>query len=986
MSIIIIYGDEYTMVKLNARDILNNSKTLADRYFGKLIKNDGFYDYQFTDIKLEYLIIIGSFEYQIPAFRELYKNEKVGEFLDRLSSDKSHLFQIDWDLKQITYYVYAEGNISEAIIDKDIQTQIFKMLSDYTSWAGYLDENGDHIIDLKYPSPGPHFSTNMLLGNRIGFPYPLQTTPKSVVDRYGGGSFRSHAATQVLATRWDMLPEENGFPANRQFYILEDGKQIFYSANAADKNIRSAKCRHSNNYTEIEYITECGLHIKRKIFILPQYEGLPVATEVQRITVINKSSRKRNLKIVMTGMLGSPVPGAFMEDVVYSTIVMEAGMIRDDDGNLLAYVPHYYPEFCRRDIRFMSGMFYKDDKKLYPEEVGTSYSDFIGNGNLYYPQGLMKLSNRLNTKGPAFVALGKCFCLDADEEFTADQYAGLISVLGEEVPDETVFSEIQSLHNKFQTKEVLDKVFEEHLAWYLRFRSYLAVKTGDKYFDSYVNNNLPFQVLYQTFVSRSFDLTQKGYRETGFREIQDIYASMYYFFSMGKRDFVKELLVQWIEKVLEDGYCYHNFYWTGKEAGKWSDDGLWLVQAVYRYVEYTGDTAFLKEVYNIPETDGKKRSVYETLKAIINYSGTLSVGQHGLPLIDFADWNDCLKVDPDYLTGKDKKKLTGPIEKYSESVMNGFLLKLALLHMKEMAGMLSDYEYEKVTDKRIGTLSQALQTHAWKGDFFARVLFNRFGNRITYLGANKDGFSSDPDIDGTYFLNSFSWSVLSGEASETQIEIMLDRIEKYLKKEHGFALMSPTDLSKVSKVTATGEYFPGDRENGGIFKHASMMAAAAMTKAAKNVQNHKLAEKLRDFAYFMVDIVLPYNTFKNPYVYCGNPRWCTQYINSNTGEHIGPTLSGTSSWLTLTLFEMLGIGYKGDKLILNPMLSENEEHMEYTLRYLDSSYSVSISKPRGLYRVKDFNYRITLDNEILPDNIINLKDDKGQHKIDMVFF
>lgn len=972
---------------LHGRETLNYSKRLAEQYFGRVLYDNCFYDYQFIDIDYRNIIVIGGFTYQIPAFKEIYKNEIAGKFLNQLQKDKSHLLQIEWDKKQIDYYICSQGNISKNEIDEDIQQIILQILSDYTSWAGYLNDNGDHIIDLKTPSPGPHFSTNMLLGNRMGYSHPLQTTPKSVVDRYGGGSFRSHAAVQVLATRWDMLPEENGFPANRQFYLMEDGKQIFYSANASDKNIKSAKCRHSTNYSEIEYITECGLQIKRRIFILPQYDGLPVATEVQRISISNKSGRKRNLKIVMTGMLGSPVPKAFMEDVLYTTIIMESGMIRDDDGNFLAYVPHYYPEFCRNDIRFMAGMFYEKGKKLYPEEIGTNYGDFIGNGNIYYPQGLMKLTSKLSTRGPAFIALGKNFSLDADEEILADQYAGLISSFDQEkpVPDEVVLEEIQALHNKFQDKEVLDKVFEEHQVWYSNYKCYLTVRTNNENFDKYVNNNLPFQILYQSFVSRSFDLTQKGYREIGLREIQDIYASMYYFFSMGEAGFVKELLIQWIEKVLEGGYCYHNFFWVGKEAGKWSDDGLWLVQAVYRYVEYTKDYEFLNELHEIPETGGKKRSVYDTLKAIINYSGRISTGLHGLPLIDFADWNDCLKVDPDYLSAKDKLNKTVPKDRYSESVMNGFLLKLAMLYMKEVAGRLSDYEYAAELDEQLASLSHSLQTHGWKDDFFARVLFNRFGNEITYLGAGKDGFSGDPNIDGTYFLNSFSWSVLSGEATENQIEIMLDNIEKYLKKPYGFALMSPTDLSKVSKVTATGEYFPGDRENGAIFKHASMMAATAMIKAAKEITDRRLSEKLIEFAYWMIELVLPYNTLKNPYVNCGNPRWCTQYINSNTGEHIGPTLSGTATWLALALFEMLGISYHGNKLIINPMLSKYEEHIEYTLRYLDSFYFISIRKPKGLYRIKDNKCILTLDNEVLTDNIITLEDDKKHHYINLTF-
>ena len=68
----------------------------------------------------------------------------------------------------------------------------------------------------------------------------------------------------------------------------------------------------------------------------------------------------------------------------------------------------------------------------------------------------------------------------------------------------------------------------------------------------------------------------------------------------------------------------------------------------------------------------------------------------------------------------------------------------------------------KGLDSSIDRLSHSLQAHCWKEDFFARVLFNRYGDDITYLGAKNDGFSSDKDIDGTYFLNAFSWSILSG--------------------------------------------------------------------------------------------------------------------------------------------------------------------------------------------------------------------------------
>ncbi|MBE6025025.1 MAG: glycosyl transferase [Cellulosilyticum sp.] len=970
---------------VQARTVLNEADKKLQEYFKDYLDKAFVYDCQFTDITQTHIIAIGSFSFKVPALKELFKDEKVSIYFERLSSTNSHLFKIQ-DNHEVLHFVYKNGRVEEEAIDPEIQELMLEICKDYKNWAGYINEKGEHVIDLKKPVPGPHFYTNMLLGDRMNFDLALQSTPKSVVDRFGAGSFRAHAATQVLATRWDMLPEENGFPANRQFYLVEDGKQIFYSADVLDVNVKKAECRHGQNYTEIEYETQCGLKIVRTIFLLPQYEGLPIATEVQRITLINTTSKTRNIKIVTTGMLATAAPGALMEDVVYSTVIMQAQLIKDEEDHLMGYVPYYYPEPASKDMRYTTMVAYEKGAKKYPTEICTHYGEFIGSGNLNRPQGVLKLSNRLNTKGPGFFALGCSIELEAQETSYVDHFVGLISELGEtRVPDELIHTQLANLHDKFSNKEVVLQSLEEQLESYRKYSTYLQVHTGDQDLDRYVNKNLPFQVLYQTFVSRSFDLTQKGYREIGFREIQDIFVSQYYLVSMGEKAYTKSLLREWIEKVFEYGYCYHNFFWKGKEAGKWSDDGLWLVQAVYRYISYSGDKAFLNEQYEIPESNGKRRSVYETLQAIINYSAEISIGEHGLPLIDFADWNDCLKVDHNFLTGPEKEKSEKPFKGYSESVMNAFLLKLALLHMKEFADIMKDVTYETYIKKVTNKLDDQIQKHAWKEDFFARVLFNRYGDEITYLGAKNDGFSSDEKIPGTYFLNSFSWSILSSCASETQIATMLDQIETYLKTPYGLKLMSPTDLSKVAKHTATGEYFPGDRENGGIFKHATMMATAAMVGAAKKVESKELANRLSQLAYWMIERVLPYKTLENPFEVCGNPRWCTQYNNSQTGENIGPTLSGTSTWLAITLFEMLGIKYEKDVLILDPLLSENQTEVNYTLRHLSSEYHIEIHKPEGIARTKDHKYHIILDGVLLPDNKVTLVDDGRKHQIVLDF-
>ncbi|MCX7774453.1 MAG: glycosyl transferase, partial [Clostridia bacterium] len=482
------------------------------------------------------------------------------------------------------------------------------------------------------------------------------------------------------------------------------------------------------------------------------------------------------------------------------------------------------------------------------------------------------------------------------ETVLIDSFTGLVSEKTN--PDyqysQSFASEIQALASKFSQAGAVEQAFNENLSFLDRYASFIQLKSSNEVMNTYFNKNLPFQVLYQTFVSRSFCQTQKGYRELGFREIQDIFASMYYFVAMGMQDFVKQLLKEWCSMVFKFGYAYHNFFWEGKEAGKWSDDALWLIQATYRYINLTGDLGFLDEEVTIAGTQGKAtRPVYETLKAILRYSSQISVGKHGMPLIDSADWNDCLKVDDNFIDGPTKEKrykeqlekggkMGDPFESdYSESVMNAFLLKLALDETAYLANERGDSVYRQELLGLSAKLNDNLQKHAWKEDFFARVLINRYKDgKYTYLGAKGDGFSIDPEIDGVFFLNSFNWSILSDVACDEQIEKMLDVMDRALRTPYGLKLVSPSDLGPITRISATDHYFPGDRENGGVFKHACMMATSAMFKAAKEVKNAELAKRLCETAYWMVDLVAPFRTMESPFEIAGNPRFCTQYNNS----------------------------------------------------------------------------------------------------------
>ena len=831
--------------------------------------------------------------------------------------------------------------------------------------VGEIDDEGAHVIDLKSPEVSPHYRVNLLLGNRAGYENPLITTPKAAVDALGGGSFRAHADKQVLATRATMRMEENGEPANRQFYLVEDGRQIFFSANPTE-NVSRAVCRHLQNRTVIEYDTECGLHVTRTIFILPQYDDMPQATEVQRITVENRSGRDRRLKLVATGMIGVYPTDALFGDVVYCMICHESAVLKDNN-KIMAIAPSYWPRYRRFEKEFATLV--SEGEGM--DEYSVSYDEFYGAGDVMHPQNVAHLTSRPKRKKAPFFAMAKSFTLSDGASRNFDTFVGCVTE--KEDCHEAFYRKVGSLIDRFSAPGELEKALGDVISFYESYASYLKVDTGDRLRDVYINRNLPFQVLYQSFVSRSFAWTQKSFRQIGFREIQDVYASMYYLAAMGKAPLVREMIAKWAENVYEMGYANHNFYETGKEPGHCSDDQLWLVQAVYRYITLTGDTSFLDESYPVAGSD-KTRTLIDTLRAVVIYSGKISVGEHGLPLLDQADWNDCLRLDPECVDGPTKEKLyreqlarTGGEwgERFesrgAESVMNAFLLAVALRDLGSLCDMTGRDALAAEYREMLAALDANIQTHAWKGTFFARALLN--GDKgYTFVGAKGDRLSLDPSVDGSYFLNCFSWSILANEASEAQIGAMLDVVEKYLKTDAGLILSTPCDLDKISSHTATEHYFPGDRENGAVFKHATMMATAAMFKAAREIGDEALARRLTALGHWMLDRVYPFKAMEDPFVFGGNPRFCTQYNNSVTRENIGPMLSGTASWLSLSVSAFFGIEFAGDKMSINPLLPEETTRCRFELNRAGTRFAVEITKPKGFAR-PNASSQYTLDGE-----------------------
>ncbi|MBQ1512273.1 MAG: hypothetical protein IIZ52_02125 [Erysipelotrichaceae bacterium] len=250
-----------------ARNTAHRPLNDAEKIFaGKL---QGKSDAVYLDSSRERVFAVSGLPFAAPAAEYLASLSGLQELF---AGNGSLLLKKDGEQLRL----YKEGN--EASLTTAQQEVLRKALGRVLNAPGELNEKGEWTVDLQTVPVGTHYPVNLLLGDRENYEDPLQTTPKSVVDALGHGSFRSAQEKQVLATRYVLSPEENGEPFNRQFYLTEKGKQIFYSGDPVT-NVAEAKATHGNNYTKIVYRTECGLKIERTIFLLPQQEGMPSAVE-----------------------------------------------------------------------------------------------------------------------------------------------------------------------------------------------------------------------------------------------------------------------------------------------------------------------------------------------------------------------------------------------------------------------------------------------------------------------------------------------------------------------------------------------------------------------------------------------------------------------------------------------------------------------------------------------------------------------------------
>lgn len=485
-------------------------------------------------------------------------------------------------------------------------------------------------------------------------------------------------------------------------------------------------------------------------------------------------------------------------------------------------------------------------------------------------------------------------------------------------------SEVAGMVARYRDEGEVDRAFAELGAFWANHLSNFTCETPDAAFNTTVNVHNPRQCYITLNWSRYLSLYQLGLgaRGIGYRDSsQDSMGA-----AMNAPGEVKALLSRILSVQNPDGSAMHQFFPLTMEANEgdaredgeklvYGDDHLWGVLAVAAYVKETGDTAFLDQ--EIPYydrmlvlEDRPKASVLEHLLQALAFTKA-NVGDHGLPLLGFADWNDTVN-----LKGRAESLFNAHL--YGRGIREVIPFLASLGRSEEAAQLEADYQVMK----------DRVNEHAWDGDWFVR-----------YFDEAGEPLGSKRNDKGRIFTNGQSWAVLSGFADSERATQALDSVERLLNTENGIKLSWPGFDGFDPAVGGVSTYPPGAKENGGIFLHSNPWVMIAETMMGNGDRAFRYYTQINPAA--KNDCIETYEI--EPYVYAQNILG-DEHPQFGLGRN--SWLSGTSSWTYQAATQyILGVRPVHDGLVIDPCIPSTWDGYTVTRKFRGATYRITVRNP-----------------------------------------
>jgi len=372
-----------------------------------------------------------------------------------------------------------------------------------------------------------------------------------------------------------------------------------------------------------------------------------------------------------------------------------------------------------------------------------------------------------------------------------------------------------------------------------------------------------------------------------------------------------------------------------------SDDCLWFFNSVPAYVAETGDLKFYDLV--VPYADKGKATVFAHLRRALEFN-LERTGKHGLPCGLLADWNDCLKLGYK-----------------GESVFVTFQVRMGLDIFAGIADTLGRAKDAAWARAELKKLDAKIQKVCWDGEWF-----------IWAIGEDGTVFGTKKAKEGKIYINTQCWAILSGAATDAQMEKSLASMQKLLASDYGVALCNPPFDKTPVKVMRAVLFNPGTKENGGIFSHTQSWAVLAEIARGNGDQAY------RYYRSFMPAAQNDQAEIREiePYVHCQSTH---APASKKYGKSRVPWLSGTASWshYTATQF-ILGIRPQADGLVVDPCIPKSWTGFSVKRTFRGKKIEIDVINAPG---VSKGIASLTVDGKAVEGNFVPAKLLKSGTKI-----
>lgn len=363
------------------------------------------------------------------------------------------------------------------------------------------------------------------------------------------------------------------------------------------------------------------------------------------------------------------------------------------------------------------------------------------------------------------------------------------------------------------------------------------------------------------------------------------------------------------------------------------DQGLWIIETVYKYLCWTGDQSILHEICGYYEILDEKKgtfrksddsdSVLAHLLRITQYLLSNLDPQTGCLKILYGDWNDA--VD-----GLGKTDVPEAEFGTGVSVMATLQLYQALKEMREILSCTGEKTQEITQiEKMRDAIALGLKRYALAGEGAQRRILHGWGDRRSYLV----GSLCDPDGQSRYSATSHSFWVIS-DMLERAPEIKQDILRAFnaLDSQYGIKTFEPCFPADIQGCGRIGGLTPGTFENGCAYVHCTTFAIMALFRMGEPAKAWEQIGKILPFTHAHVTKT----PFVMPNSYCHNDEF------EFDGDSFGDWYTGSGAVLFRCILEYaLGLRAEmGGLMVATPSyVPSNRVTVNMTVRNCNIHYT-----------------------------------------------